>query len=82
MQRLNSPTLARRRPTRRSAQRHKGGARRAGDSRGAECTVGLRPPQTYSDSVHLDSGRGFAQGSLQFSLQEGRIQFGADQHQA
>ena len=29
----------------RSAQRHKGGARRAEDSRGAECAVGLIPHQ-------------------------------------
>ena len=28
-----------------SAQRHQGGVRRTGDSRGAECAVGLIPPR-------------------------------------
>ena len=32
----------------RSAQRHKGGARRAGDSRGAECPIGQIHP-TYCE---------------------------------
>ena len=41
----------------RSAQRHKGGARRAGDSRGAECAVGLVPHQAAGIQAFMFSGQ-------------------------
>ena len=41
----------------RSAQRHKGGARRAGDSRGAECAVGLIPHQAAGLQAVMFSGK-------------------------
>ncbi len=40
----------------RSAQRHKGGARRAEDSRGAECAVGLVPHQATGIRAVMISG--------------------------
>ena len=41
----------------RSAQRPKGGARRAGDSRGAECAVGLVPHQAAGFQAVVFSGK-------------------------
>ncbi len=53
MRRLHTRPARRIRSVARSAQRHQGGARRAGDSRGAECAAGLIPRSSREKQVEI-----------------------------
>ena len=52
------------RSVRRSAQRHQGGAQRAGDSRGAECRAGLIPREVMDPRLHGEDGAGLGTDKL------------------